>query len=59
MSEKEFETIEDYVIASIRIAMINRPKHGTLGFSLTIHEDQIVGFEISKSERFKTSGRAL
>lgn len=55
MSEKKHEKIEDYVIANIRIALMNRPLYGTLGLSLTIHEGKIVGIETSKSERFKPS----
>ena len=54
MSDTRLETMEDYVIANMRLALMKRPKYGTIGLSLTIHEGQIVGIETSKSERFKT-----
>jgi hypothetical protein len=55
MSDRRFERMEDFVIANMRLALMKRPKHGTIGLLVTFHEGQIVRIETSKSEQFKPS----
>lgn len=51
----DVEVMDDYVIAAIRLALIERPTYGSVGISVTIHDRRIVRIETSRSELRKVS----
>jgi len=53
MSDHGPKMMEDYVIAMIRLALIQVPNFGSIGFTFIYHDGDIVRIETLRSEQHK------